>query len=114
MTAHQDPAAGSGGTAHEKRRTLRRKVIWAARIGCALGERACTVLNISRGGAAVKLDVTLAPCADVQLQVPGIGRLPAWVAWSNHDRAGIRFGDLSEALAAALDQALRGHRPGGA
>jgi hypothetical protein len=114
MTVREDPAAGTGGAPHENRRYLRRKVIWAARIGCALGERSCTVLNISRGGAAVKLDVTLDPWADVQLQVPGIGCLPGWVVWSNHDRAGIRFGDLSEALAGALDQALRGRRPGGA
>jgi hypothetical protein len=114
MTAREDPAAGASGTAHEKRRHLRRKVIWAARISSALGERPCTVLNISRGGAAVKLDVTLDPCAEVQLQVPGIGRLAGQVVRSNHDRAGIQFGELSEALGTALDQALHGRRPGGA
>jgi hypothetical protein len=114
MTAREDPAASASGTAHEKRRHLRRKVIWGARISCALGERACTVLNISRGGAALKLDVTLDPGSDVQLLMPGIGHLAGWVVWSNHDRVGIQFGDLSEALGAALDQALRGHRPAGA
>src|SRR5215510_11672468 len=40
---------------HEKRRYLRRKVIWSARIASAIGERQCTVFNISRGGAQIKL-----------------------------------------------------------
>jgi hypothetical protein len=114
MTASDDPTARAGSAAHEKRRQLRRKVIWAARLNCALGERPCTVLNISRGGASLKLDVTLGPRTDVELLVPGIGCLSGRVVWSVHDRAGIQFGELSEALGAALDQALRGRRPGGA
>ena len=101
-----------GAAGHEKRRYLRKKVIWSARVASAIGERQCTVFNISRGGAQIKLDATLDPCSSVELTIPGIGKLPGWVAWSNYDRAGIQFAELSEGQAAALEQALRGRRGG--
>ncbi len=92
----------------ENRKYFRHKVIWSARISAAIGDRPCTVLNISRGGAYIKLDATLDRCANVELMIPAVGRLTGWVAWSHHDRAGIAFADLTEAAAASLDQALRG------
>jgi len=98
--------------AAEKRRFPRRKVIWSARVVTRIGDRPCTVLNISRGGAQIKLDVTLDPCTGIELSIAGIGKLPGWVAWASHDRAGIEFAELSEAQAAALEQALRGRRGG--
>jgi hypothetical protein len=115
MSAHEDQPAGAGGTPQEKtgsdkRRHPRRKVLWTARLRCSLGERPCTVLNLSRSGAYLRLDVTLDRGASVQLMVPGIGPLDGQVLWSNHDRAGIEFDALSEALGGALDQALRGRR----
>lgn len=100
--------APQGGAEHRK--YFRHKVIWSARISAAIGDRPCTVLNISRGGAYIKLDATLDRCANVELTIPSIGRLTGWVAWSHQDRAGIAFSDLTEATAAALDQALRGRR----
>ena len=111
MSQDADQSAPQG--AHEKRRYLRRKVIWSGRVASAIGERQCTVFNISRGGAQIKLDATLDRCSTVELTLPGVGRLPGWVAWAQHDRAGIQFGELSEALADALEQALRGRRGSG-
>lgn len=96
----------------EQRKYLRRKVIWSARVLSAIGDRQCTVFNISRGGAQIKLDATLDPCSSVELTIPGVGKLPGWVAWSNYDRAGIQFADLTESQAAMLEQALRGRRGG--
>jgi hypothetical protein len=96
----------------EKRQYLRRKVIWSARITSSIGERQCAVLNISRGGAQVRLDATLDPCSTVEITIPGLGKFRGWVAWSHHDRAGLAFAELSEAMAASLDQALRGRRDG--
>ena len=106
------PAAVQPGaqTGPENRKYFRHKVIWSGRISAAIGDRPCTVLNISRGGAYIKLDPTLDRCANVELMIPSIGRLTGWVAWSNQDRAGIAFSDLTEATAASLDQALRGRR----
>lgn len=105
-----DAAASMAGS--EKRRYLRRKVIWSARISSTIGERQCSVLNISRGGVQIRLDATLDPCSSVELTIPAVGKLSGWVVWSNHDRAGISFAELSEATAAALDQALHGRRSG--
>lgn len=99
-----------GAVGAEKRRHARRKVIWSARVASRIGDRQCTVLNISRGGAQIKLDVTLDPCSGVELTITGIGKLPGWVVWSNHDRAGIEFTELNESQVAALEQALRGRR----
>jgi hypothetical protein len=105
---------GDGTTADaacpEKRRYLRKKVIWSARVESAIGERQCAVLNISRGGAQIKLDATLDTCSTVAISIPGIGRLPGWVVWSSYDRAGIQFSELSGSLASALEQALLGRR----
>jgi hypothetical protein len=118
VSAREDQPADAGGTGHadkghDKRRHPRRKVLWTASLRCALGVRPCTVLNISRSGAHLKLDVNLDRGAGIELLVPGIGRLDGRVLWSNHDRAGIQFGELPDALGTALDQALRGHRPPG-
>lgn len=103
---------GEGAAFEEKRRFPRKKVIWSARVSCGIGERQCTVFNISRGGAQIKLDATLDPCSRVELAIPGIGKLPGWVVWSSYDRAGVEFTELSEAQAATLEQALRGRRGG--
>jgi hypothetical protein len=102
-----EPAAAAVG---EKRRHLRRKVLWAARVSATIGERPCTILNISRGGVQIKLDATLDPMSNVQVVIPSIGRLNGFVAWSNHDRAGIQFSEVPEALAATLERALSGER----
>jgi hypothetical protein len=96
----------------EQRRHIHTKVIWSARVTSTIGERLCTILNISRGGAMIRLDATLDRCSNVQLTIPAIGKLPGWVVWSSYDRAGIQFADLSESQAAALEQALRGRRGG--
>jgi hypothetical protein len=98
--------------ASEKSRPVRKKVLWSARVRSAIGERQCTIFNLSRGGALIRLDATLDRCANVELMIPGIGKLPGWVVWSSYDRAGIQFSDLSESEAAALEQALRGNRGG--
>jgi hypothetical protein len=102
-----DAAAGP-----EKRRLPRKKVLWAARVTSAIGERQCTIFNLSRGGALIRLDTTLDRCATIELTIPGVGKLPGWVVWSSYDRAGIQFSDLSESQAAALEQALLGRRGG--
>jgi len=108
MSEQAQPSDGV--TGEEKRRHPRKKVIWSARVATRIGDRACTILNISRGGAQIKLDLTLDPCSGVELAIAGIGKLPGWVVWSSYDRAGIEFTELSEGQAAALEQALRGRR----
>jgi hypothetical protein len=108
-----EPAGSNGAAAgHEQRRHIHKKVIWSGRVASTIGERQCTIFNISRGGAMIRLDATLDRCSNVELTIPAVGKLPGWVVWSSYDRAGIQFADLTESQAASLEQALRGRRGG--
>jgi hypothetical protein len=94
----------------EKHRPVRRTVTWSGRVVTAIGSLECTVLNLWREGAYIRLDAALDQYSGVELRISGVAHLPGWVAWSNYDRAGIMFAELSANAAAALEKALRGRR----
>jgi hypothetical protein len=85
-------------------------VTWSGRVITTIESLECIVLNLSRAGAYIRLDAALDQYVGIELDISGVGRLPGWVAWSNCDRAGIMFAELSVNAAAALEQALRGRR----
>jgi hypothetical protein len=94
----------------EKRRHRRSAVIWPAVITLPDGERPCTVMNLSLGGARIK--VARLPAADValRLRIAGVGQFPGRVVWLKGDGAGVQFAIAPEVAARSIGRALESGR----
>jgi hypothetical protein len=94
-----------------KRRAQRHTVIWAATLSDAYGsDRRCTVLNVSEGGACIKLDDTQATADTVDVNIAGFGQFLAKRAWARDNRIGMAFMLPPAAIRPALDRALANRR----
>ena len=91
----------------EKRRHRRSAVIWPATVSTPDGERPCTVMNLSLGGARIK--VARLPAADValNLRIAGVGQFPGRVAWLKGDGAGVEFSIAPEVAVRSIGRALQ-------
>lgn len=91
----------------EKRRHKRSSVIWPAVVTLPDGERPCTVLNLSLGGARIK--VARLPASDVRLnlRIPGVGQFPGRVVWHREDGAGVEFTIAPEVASRSIGRALQ-------
>ncbi|MBL8837478.1 MAG: PilZ domain-containing protein [Alphaproteobacteria bacterium] len=107
-----DPAATASATQSgiEKRRHRRSAVIWPAVVTTPDGERKCTVLNLSVGGARIKIDDLARADVSVQLRIVGVGRFPSRVAWQRNDSVGLEFSLAPEVAAFAIKHALQNGR----
>jgi hypothetical protein len=91
----------------EKRRYRRSAVIWPAVVSTPDGERQCTVLNLSAGGARIKIDRLPSANVAVSLRIAGVGQFPSRVAWLKGDGAGLEFAVAPDVAARAIGQALQ-------
>ncbi len=91
----------------EQRRHRRSAVIWPAVVSTPDGERPCTVMNLSLGGARIKIDRL--PAADValNLRINGVGQFPGRVVWLKGDGAGVEFAVAPEIAARTIGRALQ-------
>ncbi len=86
----------------ERRRYPRRSVIWAGELLLdAERARDCTVLDVSMGGAKIRLEPPPPVGAAVTLRSPHFGALRARVAWATIEQAGIAFDEIAETMRAA-------------
>ena len=94
-----------------RRGVRRHTVIWPAIVS---GDRHGAVLNISEGGACLKLDGAAPTPEHMELEIAGVGQLPARRAWALHGRVGVAFLMPPEWVRPLLDRALAGPRGAGA
>ena len=81
-------------------------VIWAAKVIFEDGEVDGVVLNISTGGAKVRLNEPLDHPVPVALRIDRIGELAGQVAWQNEPMIGIDFHEEPDVVAQRIELVL--------
>jgi hypothetical protein len=90
-----------------KRKSQRHTVIWSATLSDLRGtDRRCTVLNISEGGACLKIDDAQGASDTADINIAGLGQFRATRAWARDNRVGMAFMLPPAAIRPALDRAL--------
>lgn len=88
----------------------RKPVLWSGRVETAAGTFDCIALDLSQGGAKIRLVTKLLQDQAVRLVIDHIGSLRAVVVWTEAEvgihSAGVRFTDPPEQVARALRRAL--------
>jgi len=74
-----------------QRRTVRKRVLWAARIDVGGRQHDCVVVDLSLGGAKLDLKAPLAHGDKVTLMLERFGSFRAEVAWREEGSCGLRF-----------------------
>ena len=80
----------------EFRRFRRKSVILASELETTHGTMQCVTLDLSLGGARIRIEGKLAPLEQVTLILTKFGRFAAQVAWRNATEAGLQFSDSPE------------------
>ena len=83
----------------EMRRFPRKSVILASTLETPHGTVHCVALDLSLGGARVRVHDKLEPLDEVTLELTKFGRFPGHVVWRNDTEAGLRFSDTPEEVA---------------
>jgi hypothetical protein len=106
-TTGVDPAAPGDTASWEERRKYKRKpVLWAAKLETASGRHECITLDLSLGGAKLRVDTTVAPNEQVTLVFDRFGPLRAEVAWVEGGTIGLRFTEDPQRVGNALGGSL--------
>lgn len=96
-TASEDP--------RDRRKHVRKPVLWAARLETAAGSFDCVVLNLSLGGARLQVTAPILPPV-VTLVMERFGALRAEIVWQLNDGIGLRFTADPDEVARTLKGAL--------
>lgn len=83
----------------EFRRFRRKSVILASTLETPRATVQCVALDLSLGGARVRVLDRLEPLEQVTLVLAKFGRFPAQVVWRNATEAGLQFCDPPEEVA---------------
>lgn len=73
------------------RRTVRKRVLWAARIEVSGRQHDCVVIDLSLGGAKLDLKAPVTQGDVVTLILERFGSFRAEVAWREEGSCGLRF-----------------------
>ena len=92
--------------AKEQRRHVRKRVLWVARLETKDGPLSCTILNVSRSGAKLRVAAPNLQHQSVKLVMETYGALSAEIVWQNADKMGIRFSADPAEVAKILGDAL--------
>ncbi|MBZ6377637.1 hypothetical protein B5C34_03910 [Pacificimonas flava] len=79
----------------DERAGPRRRVLFRGELLTGSGPVACTVVDVSAGGARIRTDTPLEPGAPVTLTVPGHPDFQGVIAWGNDGKAGVAFLDIA-------------------
>ena len=106
-----DPSASgassiSGAEATAARASVRKHVLWAATLACGAKRYDCVVVDLSLGGACIRLAHPLAKGDLVSLILDRFGALRAEVAWQDEQSIGLRFVDDSKTVADIIGNRL--------
>lgn len=91
---------------NEQRRHVRKNVLWAAKLETMDGSFDCIALNVSRGGAKLRLASPMVPQTAGDLTLGSHGRFAAQIIWQRLDRIGVRFCAAPEEVARIIGPAL--------
>jgi hypothetical protein len=83
----------------EFRRFRRKSVILASTLETPRGTVQCVALDLSLGGARIRVQERLDPLEQVTLVLAKFGRFPGQVVWRNAVEAGLQFSDPPEEVA---------------
>lgn len=75
----------------ERRQALRKHVLWSAQVEVEERLISCAVLDVSLGGARVRLDDGALPQGPLAIAVSRFGTFQAEVVWTQERVAGLRF-----------------------
>lgn len=93
--------------AEQERRSDRSTVLWSGQILDGDQAITCVIVNISPGGAVVRIDGGETCRSSVTLRNPKLGDLAAQVTWRQNSKMGLRFIDDPEMIAALIGGALQ-------
>ncbi len=91
----------------ESRRFERTTVLWSGQLVYREQIVACTIVNISAGGAMVRSEDPAFYATSVVLRNARIGDLAAQVLWRQDDELGLKFADDPETVAEIIGRALK-------
>ena len=77
----------------------RKDILFAANLIVGENKIDCEIINISFGGAQVRASRTLAPKAEVTLEIDPFGTFAMEVRWCRKPDAGLKFKDESSKVA---------------
>ena len=77
----------------------RKDILFAANLIVGGNKIDCNIINISFGGAQVRIPRTLTPKAEVMLEIDSFGTFAMEVRWCRKPEAGLKFKDDSEKVA---------------
>ena len=77
----------------------RKNILFAANLVVGGNKIDCKIINISFGGAQVRAPRTLAPKAEVTLEIDPFGTFAMEARWCRKPDAGLKFKDDSEKVA---------------
>jgi len=88
------------------RRTVRKRVLWAAKLARGAKRFDCVVVDLSLGGARIHLAQPVAEGEQVTLMLDRFGALRAEVVWQEEQSIGLRFIDDPKAVAGMIGSRL--------
>src|SRR5579883_614642 len=88
------------------RRTVRKRVLWAAKLAHGARRFDCVVVDLSLGGARIYLAQPLVRGEVVTLILDRMGTLRAEVVWQEGHSIGLRFVEEPEKIASAIGARL--------
>jgi hypothetical protein len=101
------PAKGAAGTA-ERRRWMRKRVLWTGQVEDTDHLINCAVLDVSLQGARVRLDDQgeALPKGPLAIAVSQFGTFQAEVVWTRQGMSGLRFLESADRVADTIGRQL--------
>ena len=90
----------------EFRQFRRKPVIIASTLETARGAFDCVALDLSLGGARLRIDETVEVLERATLVLAKFGRFPSKIAWRNETEAGLQFSESPEEVAKRFGTAI--------
>lgn len=90
----------------ERRRALRKRVLWSAQVESEERLINCAILDVSLQGARVRLDEGALPQGPMAIAVSRFGTFQAEVVWVQDQVAGLRFLESVERVADTIGRQL--------
>jgi PilZ domain len=84
-------SASTGTDARERRHEIRKNVLWAGQIGANARQLDCTILDVSLGGARIRVNEEVPSRGPLTIACDRFGTFHAEVSWEAAGMAGLRF-----------------------
>ena len=83
----------AGGDERERRQHVRSSVLWKAELFNGIRRAECDILNISDGGARLRMRTPFSVNGEVTIRSLHFGERKGQVIWQDKDRLGVQFDD---------------------